>query len=70
MNVDLPNVIMAEKVRSKGNLFSIPTPEKDEHRPSITFTGVKQPREDKHSCCQKNKGDSIVINVRRLSNTI
>lgn len=70
MNVDLHNVIMAEKVSSRGHLFSTPTPEKEDHRPSITCTGVKHPREDKHSCCQKNKGDNTVINVRRLSNTI
>ena len=70
MNADLHNVIMAEKVSSRGHLLSVPTPEKGDHRPSITCTGAKHPGEDKHSWCQKNKGDNIVINVRRLSNTI
>jgi len=70
MNIDLHNVIMAEKESSRDHLFSILAPEKDAHHPSITCTGVKHPREDKHSLCQKNKGDNSVIKVRRLSNTI
>lgn len=66
MTVDLHDVVMAAKVSSRGHLFSIPTPEKDDHRPLMVCTGVKHPRKDKHGCCQKNKGDNIVINVRRL----
>lgn len=37
MTIDLHNVITAEKVSSRGHLYSIPTPEKDDHRPSINI---------------------------------
>lgn len=37
MNVDLHNIIMAEKLSSRGHLFSIPTPDKDDHCPLIAL---------------------------------
>lgn len=59
MNVDLHNEIMAEKVKSRAHLFYMPTPEKDDHHPSITCTGVKNPREDKHSCARGTKKTTL-----------
>lgn len=70
MNVDLHNEIMAEKLKSRAHLFYMSAPEKDDHRPSMACTGMKSPREDKHSRCQRHKGDNTVIRMGRLSHNI
>lgn len=76
MNVDLHNKIFAEKVKSRTHLFYMPTPEKDDHHPSIACTGMKNPREDKQLLPEAQRrqhcdqcGDTITQYLRQLLKT-
>lgn len=61
MNVDVSNVIMAEKVSSRGHLFS--TPEKGDHLPSVHNMHWRKasqrgqtelmPEEQRRQCCDQ-----------------
>lgn len=67
---------MAEKVKSRAHLFYMPTPENDDHYPSIACTGMKNPREDKQLLPEAQRrqhgdqcGETITQYLRQLLKT-